>query len=275
MRIVEAEVAAVRLDGLEVIGDRGDDAEGREDAVAHDQRDVAGLELGLELAGQVLRVAVLEGVDRLEGRIDGVADAEVGRLVDENGPGLVLEGLDEEEVVEVAGDEVDGILGAEELGDPALEIDLDARVAEARAGGGGVDAVLAEGGDAGLDDLGVAVKREVARAAEIEDALAVDDGLGAGRALHEEAAGRGEGRVAEREGLVVVREEPAEGTVGGAQDGQAGQGFGQELAPAVRAGGPVFGSGFRIHVFDLLSGLRSGRRPRRGAGRPAVRIVGG
>ena len=110
----------------------------------------------------------LIGVDRLEGRVDGVADAEVGRLVDEDGPDLVLEGLDEEEVVEVAGDEVDGVLGPEEPGDLPLELDLDGRVAEARPGRGAVGAVLAEGGDAGLDDLGMAVKGEVAGAPEIE-----------------------------------------------------------------------------------------------------------
>ena len=226
VRVVEAQVALVGLEDLEVLGDRGDDPEGREDAVRHDQGDVAGLEVGLELAGQVLGVAVLEGVDRLEGRVDGVADAEVGGLVDEDGPDLGLEGLDEEEVVEVARDEVDRILGPEELGDLSLELDLDGRVAEAGPRRGAVGAVLAESGDAGLDDLGVAVEGEIAGAAEVEAALAVDDRLRARGALHDPAAGRRRGLA---EGRLVVGEETAEGVI---EDEQPGQGLRQELPPA-------------------------------------------
>ena len=58
--VVEAEDAVVGLDGLDVFGHGGDDAEGREDAVGHDEGHLAGLEFGLELPGEVLGVPVPE-----------------------------------------------------------------------------------------------------------------------------------------------------------------------------------------------------------------------
>jgi hypothetical protein len=261
--IVEAQVALIGLEDLDVVRDRGDDAEGWEDAVCHDQGYVAGFELGLELEGQVLGIAVLIGVNGLEGRIDGVADAEMRGLVDEDGPDLVLEGLDEEKIVEVAGDEVDGVLRPEELGDLPLELDLDRRIAEARPGRRAVSAVFPEGGDAGFDDLGMSVKGEVAGASEIEDALAVDDRFRSRSASHDEASGRGR-RVAERR--FVVGEEVAERRV---QNEEPGEGLRQEFAPAGHLDRPVVRCSLSLHIEPPFVIWR-GRRPE-GAGLAVAR----
>ena len=264
-------IPLIGLDGLDVVGHRGDDAEGREDPVGHDEGDLAGLEVGLELGGEVLGVAVAEHEDGLEGGVDGVLDAEMGGLVDEDGVDLVPESLDEEEIVEIAGNEMEGILRPEVLGDPLLQLDDDRVVAESGPGRGAVDAELAVGGDPGVDDLGIALQGEIARAAEVDAALPVDDGLRARGALHDEHApvlgGGG------RRKLEIFREQMTEG---GVHQEQGRGGLLQEQPPPglLRRdpGMMVRGTHRETSLGPMIWGISSSGKLR-GAGNPVLAVA--
>ena len=157
MGVVQAEDAVIGFDGLQVFGHGGDDAERGEDAVGHDQGNLAGLEAVLELQDEVFRVPVPEHDDRFPGRIHGVLDAEVGRFIDEDGVDLVPERLDEKQVVEISGNEVKGIFGPEVSRNRFFELDNDRVMTETGSRRRAVNAVFPVRGDAGLDDFGMAV----------------------------------------------------------------------------------------------------------------------
>jgi hypothetical protein len=163
------------------------------------------------------RHVVVQEADHLAVRqLAAVVDRGVVGLVHEDGRVARGERGDGTEVGLVARREGETGLLAEEAGEELLEalVELGRAVEQARAGHRG--AVLLDGVAGGLDDARMARQAEVVVGAEHEDALAVDDGLGALVALQRLEEGvvvEGLGHLDQRESSGLVENVAAVGIV--------------------------------------------------------------
>ncbi len=176
--VVDHEAGVVALADVDNRGQLGDVAAHAVDAVDDDEGCLA---LGHAPQGllQVVGLVVAEAVDLAVGELGAVVDAGVVAFVDDGRGVAIDQGGDGAEVGLVAGGEDQRRLRVEEVGDLGFELEVDGggAVHEPRAGHG--RAVLLDGVAGGGDDAGVAGQPQVVVGPEHDDALAVDDGLGA------------------------------------------------------------------------------------------------
>ena len=121
----------------------------------------------------------------------GFGQAEVGRLIGQHHVGPIGQGLNQDVIADIARGKIKRPRGAEELGSQAFHLQSQRTVAIARAAGGRMNAVAAEGLAARMDHLGMAGQAQVAGAAKVEIFLAVDASECTGRTFHQRRIGPG------------------------------------------------------------------------------------
>ena len=185
MRVVDTDRRrAVVRQHVGVLIDRRDCTPGGEHAVGHDQRSLPGLEVVSQACRQAFRVSMRESEQRPSAQSGSLQHAVVRELVCKHGVETAVQKQHQHVVAEVAGGEVEGVVGSEELGRATFHVERGRRVSKPGTAGGATDAVPPGGFTGGENDVLMSLQAEVSGAGEVQVAPAVQHGFRARRTVH-------------------------------------------------------------------------------------------